>query len=228
MKRKLIRTGIITIVFYAVSALAGIYYTEEISKEKLMLFPVPADFRNYFFLQSVDGNTSIIIGDFTGEEQLITHIFDKGSKNEIIRIFDYYPETKKIKTPLLSESRFFTSKIKDLKRSIITGDIFRKNYSYRMKSLETLMYKLKDGSDIYKHIYGYSVKFYDPDAPTTIMSEFFFGKQYGKYDLIFKTNYYKIFKQKIEPVLLYSVYCKASSDPVVGEVVESLLKMVRR
>jgi hypothetical protein len=59
------------------------------------------------------------------------------------------------------------------------------------------------------------------------MSEFFFSKKLGRYDLIFRTNYYKFFNTKIQPPLVYSVYCRNSKDPVVAEIVEDLLKMVR-
>ena len=50
-------------------------FTKDITKEKLRLYPIPQDYRNYFFLQSIDNNTSIIIGDFTGSEKIIAHFF---------------------------------------------------------------------------------------------------------------------------------------------------------
>jgi hypothetical protein len=116
----------------------------------------------------------------------------------------------------------------DIKRDIISGKVFRENYSYKMKSLDTLKYKLKEGTDIYPFDYGYSVKFYDPDEPTTIMSEFYFAKRGGRYDLMFKTDYYKLYNMKIQPPLPYSVYCKNSRDPIVAETVEELLKLLVR
>lgn len=221
------------IVAFAVTIFSGVvqadsYFNDVISPEKLRFLPIPADFRNYFFFQSIDDNSYIIIGDFTAADKIITQIIDKGSANQIDKVLDYYPDSGKTRTSKKSASLFFKDNIDELKKEIISGKIFRDNYTYKMKSLDTLMYKIKDRSDIFQHEHGYTVKFYDPDAPTTIMSEFFFGKKHGRYDLIFRTNYYKLFNSKITPPLIYSVFCRNSKDPVVAEIVESLLKEVKK
>lgn len=227
MNKKPFKTIGMLLFIFSTTLLAGTFYTEPISREKLKMFPIPSDYRNYFFLQSIDNNTSVIIGDFTGAEKIVAHILDEGSDNTIDKVFDYYPDSNKIKTPKESKSIFFKSNIADLKQDIIDGKIFRENYSYKMKSLETIMFKLEQGTDISQYGDGYSIKFYDPDAPSTIMSEFYFSKKLGRYDLIFKTNYYKLFRSNIQPPVNFSVYCKNSNDPVVAKVVEDLLVKVK-
>ena len=202
------------------------FYSDPVSPELMRLYPVPSDFRNYFFLQSVDDSTSIVVGDFTGRERVIVHILDKNSDNTIDLITEYYPESGKYKTSKKSVSSFVNTDIAQMKKDIIQGVIFKRNYSYKMTSLDTLKRQLKRGLDIFDYEYGHSVKFYDPDRTSTIMGDFFFGKRNKGYDLQFKTNYYKLFRTKIVPPLQYSVYCRNSKDPVVVETVESLIKML--
>ncbi len=217
---------VVAILLISAFALQGnSFFTSLLSRERVRLLPIPSDYRSYFFLQSIDDDTHIIIGDFTGESKFFSQIIDKGSDNSIDRVVEYFPDIKKFKNRRSSSSKFVTG-IEDLKMDIISGKIFRDNYSYKMKSLDTLHYKIKDGTDIFPSGYGHSVKFFDPDEPTTIMSEFFFAKKRGRYDLIFKTNYYKLYKMKIKPPIPFSVYCKNSKDPLVAKIVESLKKML--
>ncbi|HDP80851.1 MAG TPA: hypothetical protein ENN21_08420 [Spirochaetes bacterium] len=95
-----------------------------------------------------------------------------------------------------------------------------------MNSLDLLKQRLEKGTDIYRSGYGYTVKVYDPDKPSTIMSEFYFSKKDGRYDLVFATYYYMVFNTRITTSMNFSVYCRNSKDPVVAEVVESLYKLV--
>ncbi len=224
-KKLIINTLILMVLMLITNAIGGNFFSAPISREKLKLLPVPIDYRNYFFFQSIDDTSYILIGDFTGAEKFFSQIIDENCDNKINRVVEYYPERNKFTSKKISSSRFFTN-LKDFKLNIITGEIFAQNYSYKMKSLPTLKYKLDEGSDIFQYEHGYTVKFYDPDAPTTIMSEFFFGKKDDRYDLIFKTNYYKLYRMKIKPPMKYSVFCKNTKDPVVAETVENLLKMI--
>lgn len=205
---------------------AGEFFTEPLSMEKIKLLPVPADFRNYFVLHSIGNDSYVLIGDFTGSDKIFSLIYDQNSDNSIDRVTEYYPDQQKFRVTKESTSQYATTGIDKLKREIITGEIFHRNYAYKMRSLDVLLYQLKRGTDVFQYEHGYTVKFFDPDEPTTIMSEFFFGKKQGRYDLIFKTNYYKIYKMKIIPPIPFSVYCKESRDPVVAEYVEQLLKQV--
>lgn len=199
---------------------------EMMTKERLKYLPIPADFRNYFMLQSIDDTTNIIIGDFVGAEKKVVLITDNDSNDTLDIVHEYYPETKKYATSKKPTTAFFTD-MKDIKKQIVEGSIFRNNYSYKMNSLDFLKQRLERGRDIFRYEHGYAVKVYDPDKVSTIMSEYFFGKKDGRYDLIFSTKFYRIFNTRINPGLFYSVYCKNSKDPYVAEIVESLLKMVR-
>ena len=228
MKRKLTLILISMVMFICSMGDAEEFFSTPVSKEKMKLLPIPADFRNYFLLHSVDNDTYVLIGDFTGSERFLSEIMDQNSDNTVDRVTEYYPDGQKYKVKMESSSQYAGPGLEKLKRDIISGEIFHRNYAYKMRSLDVLQYKLKEGTDIFQHEHGYSVKFYDPDEPTTIMSEFFFGKKQGRYDLIFKTNYYKIYKMKIIPPIQFSVFCKDSKDPVVAEFVESLMKMVAK
>ncbi len=198
---------------------------ESISRERLRLFPVPSDFRNYFLLQSIDDTTKILIGDFVGAEKVLCLVTDEGGDNTVDGVIQYYPDNKKFTAPAKPTTGFFTN-LKDIKQDIIDGTIFRNSYSNKMVSLSHLKQRLEKGTDIFRAGYGYSVKVFDPDKPSTIMSEFYFSKKEGRYDLIFTTYYYMIFRTRIYPAVYFSVYCRNTKDPVVAETVESLLKLV--
>ncbi len=218
---------LLVLLFITTALYSDSFYSQTISEEKLKMLPVPMDFRNYFFLQSIDDTSIVVIGDFTGEKRFLTRIVDEKGMNKIDLVSEYYIEEKKIRNKVKPSSAFFSS-IEQIKKDIIEGKVFRDNYSYKMKSIDTLRYKLEDGADIFKYGDGYTVKVYDPDEPSSIMCEFYFSKVRNRYDLIFKTNYYKLYRLKIVPPILFSVYCKNSKDPVVAETVEELLKLVPR
>ncbi len=196
-----------------------------ITYDRMKLMPVTKDFRNYFVLQSIEDQTNILIGDFVGAEKKIILAMDNNADNTLDRVMEYYPDSNKRKNPGKPNTDLY-SNMKQMKRDIISGTVFEENYSYNMRSLESLIDKLKEGSDRQKTQHGYTVRLFDPDKPSTIMSEFFFGRKDGRYDLIFRTNYYKLYHTTIRPPILYSVYCKNSTDPVVKETVEKLIKMV--
>ncbi len=198
-----------------------------ITNEELKNLPVSKDFRNYFILQSIDDVTNIVIGDFIGSDKLFSLIIDYNSDVRIDKVVEYFPRDKKFTNPPKPTTSFFSANIEEMKRQIVEGDIFRNNYAYKMKSLLSLQELLKRGKNISKHKTGWSVKSYDPNHPSTVMYEFYFSKNdNGRYDLVFKTNYYKIFRTKIQPVVYFSVFCRNSKDPYVAEIVESLLNLI--
>jgi len=214
-----------TVLFAQTEFKHGFMATEPFTKARMQFLPVPGDFRNYFVVQSIDDNTNILIGDFVGSDKMFSLVMDDGSDGKIDRVIEYFPDSKKFLQPARPTTKFFTN-LNDFKREVIEGSIFKNNYTYKMSSLDLLKSRIEKGRDIFRADYNYNVKIYDPDRPSTVMSEFFFGKKLGRYDLIFATYYYKIFYTQISPVVSYSVYCRNSKDPVVAEIVESLIKMV--
>lgn len=218
---------IAAIALFADGSVSSDLAIDRITPEKIKLMPVTRDFRNYFLLQAIEDETNIIIGDFVGAEKKIVIIQDSGVDGTIDSVIEYYPELSKTIRPEKTTSDLFTE-MTTLKKDIISGKSFSDNYAYKMRSLPSLVEKLKKGSDIFKYRHGYTVKLYDPDKPSTIMSEFFFGRKDGAYDLIFKTNYYKLYNTVIVPPMQYSVYCEKSTDPVVKDTVEQLIKIVER
>lgn len=197
----------------------------EITRFTLPYLPVPKDFRNYFLLQSFGDTTTILIGDFVGQEKRFCLIIDRGHDNKIDEVHEYLPDIKKFIRTTRPSTDLFTN-IKEIKEKIIDGSIFRESYSHKMSSLGLLKMRLSKGRDIFKKVRGYTVEIHHPERARESMSEFFFGKNYGKYDLMFATYYYRIFHTRITPPLVFSVYCKESTDPVIEKVVESLLKQV--
>jgi len=220
---------ILIIVFISVNfVFANSFFNTPISQESITLLTIPKDYRNYFLMQSIDDDTRILIGDFSNSEKLFSLLIDKDSNGKMDKVIEYYPDSKDFTNPQKSTSTFFEGDFETMKRNIINGSIYKNNYSFRMKSFDTVVNLIKKGKNIYKSGRGYSIKFYDPDEPSTIMSQFFFSKHQGRYDLIFQTNYYKIYRIKIKPAFKYSVYCKNSKDAVVAEIVEKLLKMMNK
>ena len=94
--------------------------------------------------------------------------------------------------------------------------------------MDELKYQIKDRHGVRKLKDGWIVTIYDPDTPSMPMKEYYFAKIRGKYDLVFRTFYYKLFNAKIYPPLQYSVYCKKTTNPVVAEFVNTLLKLVKQ
>lgn len=235
MTRKGIAGILVTIVLLmgvpVIWALTSNLQNDEITRERLRLYPVTEDFRSYFFLQSIGDSTSIVLSDFTGSEPVITLVQDNQSDNVIDQVVDYFTQSKAFRVPLgnKSKNQHFNPDIQKMKQDIIEGKIFRNNYSYKMKGLDFLYFSLKhsEGSNVVKSEDGYTVTYLDPDTKAP-MAQFYFAKKLGRYDLVFKTNFYTLFNARITPPLEYSVYCRGSKDPVVAATVEELLKVVRQ
>jgi hypothetical protein len=240
MKKSNSKKTIVIILLLMIVALA-IYPKVTISANKLidetllitdstLKFITPSeDYRAYFMLQSIDETTVILVGNFVDPEKVITLIIDEGSDNTIDNVIEYYPETKKYKRLKKLNSKYINPDIAELKKEIIEGTIFEKKYSYQMSSLKELKKKLSEGkNDIFFTDAGTRVIINDPETAATIMADFFFKVRDDRYDLKFKTIYYKLYNTKIQPPLSFSVYCRNSKDPVVAKYVKELLNLVRR
>jgi hypothetical protein len=200
----------------------------KLTVDRMKHFPVPKDNINYVFLQSIEGDTSIVIGDFSGLEKKIVMIVDQKSDNTIDAVFEYFPLTKDLRKKTDSQSKFFTNDIVKLKKDIIEGAVYKGNYTDNMKSLGLLESILNNPSanSLYSNVYGFNVKFLETDETHKHSALFSYGKNAGGYYLQFKTEYYrKDFNTVQNPVLKFSVYCRNSNDPVVKETVENLFKV---
>lgn len=199
-----------------------------VDSDRLKFFPVTEDNKNYFFLQSINNVTRIIIGDFTQPEKRIVMITLDKDYTTIKSVTEYIPETDEVRTLNESVSKFFTTDVNKLKRDIITGTIFKQNYTDTMQSLSALesVLKRKDSHSIFPDVYGFSVKYSDVDDRKKHSAIFSYGKAIKGYYLIFKTEFYReSFVSTRIPVLKYSVYCKDTNDPVIQETVENLFKL---
>jgi len=199
-----------------------------IEPDRLKFFPVTEDNKNYFFLQSINNVTRIIIGDFTQPEKRIVMITLDKDYTTIKSVTEYLPVTDEIRTLNESVSKFFTTEVNKLKRDIITGSIYKNNYTDTMQSLNALesVLKRKDAHSIFPDVYGFSVKYSDVDDRKKHSAIFSYGKAIKGYYLIFKTEFYReSFISTRIPVLKYSVYCKDTNDPVIQETVENLFKL---
>ncbi len=202
--------------------------TKKLTEDRMKYFPVPEGNINYVFLQSIENDTTIVIGDFSGLDKKIIMITDKNGDNTIDSVIEYYPLTKDLKKRNETQSKFFNKDIAKLKRDIIDGTIYKGNYTDNMKSLKTLESILNnpDTNSFSAEIYGFNIRFFETDERQRHSALFAYGKNAGGYYLQFKTEYYrKDFKTEQKPVLKYSVYCKDTNDPVVKETVENLFKI---
>ena len=199
--------------------------TKKLTQGRITFFPVPSDNINYVFLQSIENDTAIVIGDFSGVEKKIIMIVDNNNDNTIDSVIEYYPLTKDLKKRKDSNSKFFTKDIAKLKKDIIEGSVYKGNYTDRMESFKTLEKILRnsDTNSLNADVYGFNIKSYETDERKKYSALFSYGKSAGGYYLQFKTEYYrKDYKTVQKPVLKYSVYCKDTTDPVVKETVEYL------
>ena len=199
-----------------------------VDTDRLRFFPVTADNKNYFFLQSIDNVTRIIIGDFTQPEKRILMITLDKDYTTIKSVTEYLPESDEVRILNESISKFFTTDVNKLKRDIITGSIFKNNYTDTMQSLGELesVLKRKDSHSIFPDVYGFSVKYSDVDDRKKHSAMFGFGKAQKGYYMSFKTEFYREnFTTTRIPILKYSVYCKDTNDPVIKETVDNLFKI---
>jgi len=202
--------------------------TKKITEDRLILFPVPADNINYIFMQSIENDTAIVIGDFSGLDKKIILITDNNNDNTIDSVIEYFPATRDLRRRAVSQSKFFTKDIAKLKKDIIEGTIYKGNYTDEMKSLKTLESVLNnsDTNSLNSDVYGFNIRFYEVDERQRNSAFFSYGKNAGGYYLQFRTEYYrKYFTTEQRPVLKYSVFCKDTNDPVVKDTVENLFKV---
>jgi len=199
-----------------------------VTTDRVKYFPVPDDNRNYMFLQSIGDDTYIVIGDFSGLDKMIILITDKHSDNKVDSVVEYFPLTKNLRMRKASESKFFNTDLAKLKRDIISGNIFKKNYTDDMKSQDALESIIMKGESnaVFEDVYGFNVKLIEVDETNKFEALFTYGKNAGGYYLQFRTEYCrKDYCTIRKPILRYSVYCKDSKDPIVQEYVEKLFKI---
>jgi hypothetical protein len=232
MKNKILQKSLVLLLIFAASMVYADLESIQVSplnSARIKLFPVPADNRDYFFLQSIEKDTVIVIGDFSGLEKMVVMIIDRGSDNSIDEVVEYYPNFKKIKKGKKSDSRFFNSDIAQLKREIISGAVYNGKYADPMNSADKLELILSenDSKSVQKNVYGYEAKFFEIDETNKFAALYNFGKNAEGYYLQFRTDYLRKNYWVVEaPTLKYSVYCRASEDVVVKETVDNLIKIV--
>ena len=200
---------------------------KRINNERLKLYPSPAEGKNYFFLQSIDDKTQIVIGDFSQVDKKVILINLDSDYTTIKSVVEFIPARKQLKFKKESDSKFFTADIVKLKRDIINGAIFKGNNAEPLKSygeLETV-FKENDASSIFPEAYGFSVKYSEPNSEK-LSALYTFGNTARGYYLQFKTFYYREspLSDRV-PILKYSVYSKNTHDPIIKEYVEALFKI---
>lgn len=202
---------------------------KQLDADRLKMFPVPHDNRNYFFLQSIQDRTQIVIGDFSRSDNKRLILITLGKDfNSIKSVIEYYPEKRNLAVVKSSGSPFFTTDIDKLKREIIKGTLFNDNHSDRMKSYDALemIFKKNEATTVLPDTYGFTVKLTEVDETNKPMALFTFGKSETGYYLQFRTEYYRInARHTVTPILRYSVYCKDTNDPTVKDLVEELFKI---
>jgi hypothetical protein len=229
-KRNLFTAAVIAMMFISPLFSIGLddLQTKKLTTDRMKHYPVPVDNINYMFLQAIEKDTMIVIGDFSGVDKMIIMIVDNNSDNTIDSVIEYFPLTKDLKVKTDSKSRFFTTDIAGLKKNIIEGNVFKGNYTDDMKSLKTLESILNnpDTNSLTTDVYGFNLRFFEVDERQRNSALFSYGKKESGYYLQFRTEYYrKDFKTEQRPALKYSVYCRDTNDPVVKETVENLFKV---
>ena len=227
--KKLAIVALLSIIFcsYLYSQQYDDLQEKSINNERLKLFPAPPEGKNYFFLQSIEDKTQIVIGDFTQVDKKIILINLNDDYTTIKSVVEYNPVKNELRTRKESNSKFFTTDMVKLKKDIITGMIYTGNNTEEMKSYSELekVFKYNDASRIFPEVYGFTVKLTDNDS-NKLNALYTFGNSTKGYYMHFKTLLYRVnpVSERI-PVLKYSVYCKNTHDPVIKEYVEELFKI---
>ena len=124
-------TAILTAILISAGFPVGLddLLTKKLTIDRIKYFPVTPDNINYIFLQSIENDSVIVIGDFSGLEKMIVMIIDKNGDNTIDAVLEYYPLTRDLKRKTSSKSKFFNNDIAKLKRDIIEGTVYKGNYT---------------------------------------------------------------------------------------------------
>ncbi len=229
MKKLLTMLILILISSSAFPVLIDDIQVKKIDADRLKLFPVPKDHRNYFFLQSIDNMTQILIGDFSKNDKKKIILITLGEDfNTIKSVLEYEPDNRSLRKRKETESQFFNKDIAKLKKDIITGALFNDSHADKMKSYDALemIFKKNEATTVLPDTYGFTIKLTEVDEINRPMALFTFGRSETGYYLQFRTEYYRInARNTITPILRYSVYCKDTNDPVVKDLVEELFKI---
>lgn len=229
MKKYLVSIIIVLLQSTAFPVLLDDIQLKQLTVDRLKQYPVTSDGRNYFFLQSVENKTQIVIGDFSqNDRQRIILITLDSDYNTIQSVVEYDPQKKTIRRRKESDSKLFTADISKLKKDIINGAIYYSNHADKMKSYGELEQVFKKGetANVFPDVFGFNVKLAEVDDNFTPLALFSFGKSGSGYYMQFRTDNYRISAGGLaKPVLRYSVYCKDTNDPVIKEIVDNLFKI---
>ncbi|HEY1406383.1 MAG TPA: hypothetical protein VF857_07225 [Spirochaetota bacterium] len=203
---------------------------ELVSSEKLPYLPIPSSNEDYAFIQSIGPVTNVVLGQFKSGDREIVLITDRNSDGKVDAASMYSVDNKFIKRLDISQKEYSEENFKKMKTEIINGT--RGELSPNVEGslyLEKLISEKSKVIKITKYKKGYMLYINDPDEGNTNRAKFYFADNAnGGGDLAFEVNYINVGKQRIRPVISYSVYSNNSSDPVVIDKVKELLVMMKK
>lgn len=204
----------------------GVYVPKDlIIVNTLPSLPVPASGENYTLLQSIGKVTNIVIAEFLTGKNVTTLITDKNGDGKVDLVAYYYHNTKKFRKQPKPGKKFPPERFKKLKMDILNG-IQKEVYpnTEGIPFIKSLIKNVNPYAKLFKVRRGYKLIVYDADHQTRDRLNFLFSNNgvHG-FDLAFEVKYYNVRETLVKPVIVFSVYCKGSFDPVITEVTNDLV-----
>jgi hypothetical protein len=205
----------------------GRYYeADTLSAAKLKYLPIPLTREDYALIQSIENRTSIVIGRFSSGERTITMITDSDNDGAVNEVMTYYVDLGNYMKSPEPAKEYPADKFTEMKRQIINGvkgDLYpnAEGAQYVKKLLDSRSPLVRT----VRQKNGFKVVVDDADKKDLHRAEFYFADNANKgFDLVFQVQYTNLGSENIYKPIKYSVYCKGSSDKLIGDVTKDLSK----
>jgi hypothetical protein len=195
-----------------------------LSPAKLAYLPIPITKEDYAFLQSIDTQTSIVIGHFSSGDRTITLITDKNSDGKVDDVTIYLIDLDRISKVSNPEKEYPAEKFAKMKREIIEGSKVDLNPNAEgAVYLKKIISSNSSVAQTVKQKNGYKIYLYDSDRQSLHRVTFYFADNAvcGS-DLVFEVRYTNVGTLNICPAIKYSVYCRDSKDNLICDIVKDL------
>jgi len=175
--------------------------------------PIPKQYEDYAFLQSIDRECNIVVGKFTGGHREIVLYNDRNADGKVDVVTRWLVDKKILKYEPAPEKYCPPEKFKKMKEDIIGG--IRRDMNPNPAGTQLLDILFKDSANIRKYDKGYTVTAVNPHV-----TYYFADRNNRGVDLkiFMKTNH-----SGHSPVINYGVYCDRSQDKYVITVVKQLV-----
>lgn len=211
---------------YMTNVKSGTYIpTEPLGAHNLKTLIIPSSNNDYAFIQSIDRETSVVIGNFKGDKKLITLIKDENSDGKVDLVLHWYPALNNFTRENEPDKYCTAGHFRKMKEEIIQGKYNTDNpFADTLTLMDDVM---KDTGNISRSKNGFRVVSMNSDKPAEERVVIYFSSNgINGNDLIFEHNFINLGQNKVKPLVKWIVYCRDSKDAYVKELVGRLYSKV--